>query len=114
MRIKEIVQTIENLAPVPLQEDFDNSGLQVGDINREATAALLSLDVTESVIDEAVSLGCNLIISHHPLAFKPFKSLTGRTYIERCMIKAIKHDIVIYAAHTNLDNASQGVNWQKC
>ena len=112
MRIKEIVQTIENLAPVPLQEDFDNSGLQVGDINREATAALLSLDVTESVIDEAVSLGCNLIISHHPLAFKPFKSLTGRTYIERCMIKAIKHDIVIYAAHTNLDNASQGVNFK--
>ena len=70
MRIKEIVQTIENLAPVPLQEDFDNSGLQVGDINREATAALLSLDVTESVIDEAVSLGCNLIISHHRAAFK--------------------------------------------
>ena len=112
MRIKEIVQTIENLAPVPLQEDFDNSGLQVGDINREATAALLSLDVTESVIDEAVSLGCNLIISHHPLAFKPFKSLTGRTYIERCMIKAIKHDIVIYAAHTNLDSVSGGVNFK--
>ena len=112
MRIKEILQTIENLAPVPLQEDFDNSGLQVGDINREATAALLSLDVTESVIDEAVSLGCNLIISHHPLAFKPFKSLTGRTYVERCMIKAIKHDIVVYAAHTNLDNASQGVNFK--
>lgn len=112
MRIKEIVQTIENLAPVPLQEDFDNSGLQVGDMNREATAALLSLDVTESVIDEAVSLGCNLIISHHPLAFKPFKSLTGRTYVERCMIKAIKHDIVVYAAHTNLDNASRGVNFK--
>jgi dinuclear metal center YbgI/SA1388 family protein len=112
MRIKEILQTIEALAPVPLQEDFDNCGLQVGDMNREATALLLSLDVTESVIDEAISLGCNLIISHHPLAFKPFKSLTGRTYIERCMIKAIRHDIAIYAAHTNLDNVLQGVNFK--
>jgi dinuclear metal center YbgI/SA1388 family protein len=112
MRIKEILQTIEALAPVPLQEDFDNCGLQVGDMNREATALLLSLDVTESVIDEAISLGCNLIISHHPLAFKPFKSLTDRTYVERCMIKAIRHDIAIYAAHTNLDNVLQGVNFK--
>ncbi|MDO5665484.1 MAG: Nif3-like dinuclear metal center hexameric protein [Bacteroidia bacterium] len=112
MRIKEILQIIENLAPISLQESFDNSGLQVGDVNREATGALFCLDVTESVIDEAISLGCNLIISHHPLAFKPFKSLTGRTYVERCMIKAIKHDIVVYAAHTNLDNAVQGVNFK--
>ena len=112
MRIKEIIQTIEQVAPLPLQEDFDNSGLQVGDVNRQAVAGLLCLDVTESVIDEAVSLGCNLIISHHPLAFKPFKSLTGRTYVERCMMKAIKHDIVVYAAHTNLDNAVGGVNFK--
>jgi len=112
MRIKEIIQTIEQVAPLPLQEDFDNSGLQVGDVNREAVAGLLCLDVTESVIDEAVSLGCNLIISHHPLAFKPFKSLTGRTYVERCMMRAIKHDIVVYAAHTNLDNAVGGVNFK--
>ncbi len=112
MRIKEIIQTIEQVAPLPLQEDFDNSGLQVGDVNREAVAGLLCLDVTESVIDEAISLGCNLIISHHPLAFKPFKSLTGRTYVERCMMRAIKHDIVVYAAHTNLDNAVGGVNFK--
>ena len=112
MRIKDIIQTIEQLAPLPLQEDFDNSGVQVGDINREATAALLCIDVTESVVDEAISLGCNLIISHHPLAFKPFKSLTGKTYVERCMMKAIKHDLVIYAAHTNLDNAWFGVNFK--
>lgn len=112
MRIKEILQIIENLAPIPLQEDFDNSGLQVGDVNREVTGALLCLDVTESVIDEATSLGCNLIISHHPLAFKSFKSLTGRTYVERCMIKAIKHDIAVYSAHTNLDNAVEGVNFK--
>ncbi|MDO5524355.1 MAG: Nif3-like dinuclear metal center hexameric protein, partial [Bacteroidia bacterium] len=112
MRIKDILQTIEQLAPLPLQENFDNSGLQVGDASRETTGALLCLDVTESVIEEAVSLECNLIISHHPLAFKLFKSLTGRTYVERCMIKAIKHDIAVYAAHTNLDNAVQGVNFK--
>lgn len=112
MRIKEIIQTIESLAPLSLQESFDNSGMQVGDINREAVAALLCLDVTESVIDEALSLGCNLVVSHHPLAFKPFKSLTGRTYIERCMMKAIKNDIAVYAAHTNLDNARRGVNFK--
>ena len=81
MRIKEIIQSIEQLAPVPLQEDYDNSGIQVGDINKEATGALLAIDITENVVDEAVSLGCNLIISHHPLAFKPFKSLTGKNYV---------------------------------
>jgi dinuclear metal center YbgI/SA1388 family protein len=112
MRIKEILQLIEQLAPLPLQEDFDNSGLQAGDIHREATGALLCIDVTENVIEEAISLNCNLIISHHPLAFKPFKSLTGSTYVERCMINAIKNDIVIYAAHTNLDNATGGVNFE--
>jgi len=111
MRIKEILNTIEQLAPLALQEGFDNSGLQVGDANQEAKAALLCIDVTEEVVDEAIALGCNLIISHHPLAFKPFKSLTGKNYIERCMIKACKHDIVIYAAHTNLDNAKDGVNY---
>ncbi|HBG41143.1 Nif3-like dinuclear metal center hexameric protein [Limibacterium fermenti] len=112
MRIKDIIQAIEQLAPLALQEDFDNSGLQVGDVNREATGALLCIDVTENVMDEAISLGCNLIISHHPLAFRPFKSLTGRTYIERCLIKAVKNDITVYAAHTNLDNATGGVNFR--
>ncbi len=112
MRIKEIIQTIEQLAPLQLQEDFDNSGVQVGDINREATGALLAIDLTEDVIDEAISLGCNLIISHHPIAFKSFKSLTGRNYVERCIMLAIKNDIVIYAAHTNLDNAFGGVNYK--
>jgi dinuclear metal center YbgI/SA1388 family protein len=71
---------------------------------------LLCLDVTEAVLEEALTKGCNLIISHHPLAFKPFKSLTGSTYVERCLMKACKHDLVIYAAHTNLDNAWEGVN----
>ena len=112
LKIKDILKEIELYAPLPLQEGFDNAGLQVGDVNQYATGALLCLDVTEEVIDEAIDRECNLIISHHPLAFKPFKSLTGSTYIERCLIKACKHDLVIYAAHTNLDNAVGGVNYR--
>lgn len=110
MRIKEILSIIEQLAPLALQESYDNSGVQVGDINQEAKAALLCIDVTEDVIDEAITLGCNLVIAHHPLAFRKFRSLTGKNYVERCMIKAIKNDIVVYAAHTNLDNAKEGIN----
>src|SRR5690554_2494159 len=112
MRVKDIIQVIEQLAPLPLQEEYDNSGLQVGDPNREVTGALLAIDVTENVMEEAISLGCNLVISHHPLAFRPFRSLTGKNYVERCMMKAIKHDIAVYAAHTNLDNAWDGVNFK--
>lgn len=112
LRVKDILKEIELYAPLPLQESFDNAGVQVGDINQTATGVLLCLDVTEEVIDEALELDCNLIISHHPLAFKSFKSLTGSTYIERCMMKACKHDLVIYAAHTNLDNATNGVNFR--
>jgi len=111
MKIKDILNVIEQIAPIDLQEGFDNSGVQIGDVNQEAKAALLCIDVTEEVIDEAIALGCNLIISHHPLLFKAFKSLTGKGYIERCVMKACKHDIVVYAAHTNLDNAAQGVNY---
>ena len=111
MKIQKIIDIIEDFAPVPLQDGFDNSGLQVGDVNRQLTGILLCLDVTEEVLDEAVELGCNLIISHHPLLFKPLKSLTGKTYVERCVIKACKHDLAVYAAHTNLDNAYGGVNF---
>jgi dinuclear metal center YbgI/SA1388 family protein len=110
--IKDIINEIEALAPLPLQEGFDNAGVQVGDVRQEASGALLCLDVTEAVVDEAIAKGCNLIISHHPLAFKPFKSLTGHTYIERCLMKACKYDLVVYAAHTNLDNAQGGVNYR--
>ncbi|MCD7932576.1 MAG: Nif3-like dinuclear metal center hexameric protein [Tannerellaceae bacterium] len=112
LRIKDILKEIEELAPLPLQEGYDNSGVQVGDVNRPATGALLCLDVTEEVVDEAIDRGCNLIISHHPLAFKPFKSLTGKNYIERSLIKACKHDLVVYSAHTNLDNAFGGVSYK--
>lgn len=112
LKIKDILAAIEQYAPLPLQDDFDNAGIQVGDAGQLATGALLTLDVTEAVIDEAIAEGCNLIIAHHPLAFRPFKSLTGATYIERCMMKACRHDLVIYAAHTNLDNAVGGVNYR--
>ena len=112
LKIKDIIREIELYAPLPLQESFDNAGVQVGDVNQEATGALLCLDVTEEVIDEAIEENCNLIIAHHPLAFRSFKSLTGRNYIERCMMKACKYDLVVYAAHTNLDNAVGGVNYR--
>ena len=112
MKVKEIVSALERFAPLPLQDGFDNAGLQVGLTEAEATGALLCLDVTESVVDEAVALGYNLIVSHHPLIFKGYKSITGKDYIERCIIKAITHGITIYSAHTNLDNAPGGVNFK--
>ncbi|MDL2322828.1 Nif3-like dinuclear metal center hexameric protein [Bacteroidales bacterium OttesenSCG-928-A17] len=111
MKIQKIIEIIEDYAPVPLQDGFDNAGLQVGDVGRQVSGVLLCLDVTEEVVDEAIELGCNLIVSHHPLIFKPLKTLTGRSYIERCIIKACKYDLVIYSAHTNLDNAHGGVNF---
>ncbi len=112
MKIKEIVSALERFAPLPLQDGFDNAGVQIGLTDAEATGALLCLDVTESVLDEAIALGYNLVISHHPLIFKGYKSITGKDYVERCILKAIKNDLVIYSAHTNLDNAAGGVNFK--
>jgi len=112
MKIKDIVCALGQFAPLPLQDSFDNAGLQVGLTDAEVTGALLCLDVTEAVVDEAVALGFNLIVSHHPLIFRGFKSLTGASYIERCVMKAVKHDVVVYSAHTNLDNALNGVNFK--
>ena len=112
MKIKEIVNALEMFAPLPLQDGFDNAGLQVGLTDAEATGALLCLDVTEAIVDEAITLGYNLIVSHHPLIFRGYKSITGKDYVERCIMKAIKNDIVIFSMHTNLDNAPQGVNYK--
>lgn len=112
MKIKEVVSALERFAPLPLQDGFDNAGLQIGLTDAETAGALLCLDVTEAILDEAISLGCNLVISHHPLIFKGYKSITGKDYVERCILKAIKNDIVIYSAHTNLDNATGGVNFR--
>ncbi len=112
VKIKEVLCALERFAPLPLQDGFDNAGLQIGLTEAEITGALLCLDVTEAVVDEAIQLGYNLIVSHHPVLFHGLKSITGSTYIERCVMKAIKHDIVIYSAHTNLDNAPEGVNFE--
>jgi len=112
MKIKEIVDALERFAPLPLQDGFDNAGLQVGLTEADCAGALLCLDVTEEVLDEAIREGCNLVVSHHPLIFKGIKSLTASNYVERCVIKAIKHDITIFSAHTNMDNAVNGVNFK--
>ena len=110
MILQDIINIIESVAPLSYQESWDNSGLQVGDRNAEIHAALLTVDVTESVVDEAISLGCDLIISHHPLIFKGLKHLTGVTPQERCVEKAIKHGIAIYSSHTSMDAYLHGVS----
>lgn len=111
MKISEIVDALERFAPLPLQADYDNSGLQVGLTDVEATGALLCLDVTEEVIDEAVQKGYNLIISHHPLLFRGLKQISDANSVQRCVLKAIQHGITVYAAHTNMDSAPEGVNY---
>lgn len=110
MQIKDILSEIEIFAPLAYQESYDNCGVQVGDVAAEVTGALLTLDVTEAVVDEAIAHNCNLIIAHHPLIFSGLKKITGRNYVERVVIKAIRNNITIYAAHTNLDNVRAGVN----
>lgn len=112
MKIKEVVFALERFAPLPLQESYDNAGLQVGLTEVEASGALLCLDVTEEVLDEAISLGCNLVVSHHPLLFHGLKTVSDRNLVERCVRKAILNGITIYSAHTNLDNAEDGVNFK--
>ncbi|MBP9926853.1 MAG: Nif3-like dinuclear metal center hexameric protein [Cyclobacteriaceae bacterium] len=108
--IKEVIESLEKLAPPQYQEEYDNSGLITGQTSDEIKGILVSLDCTEAVVDEAVSKSCNLIIAHHPILFKGLKRLTGSTYVERVLIKAIRNQIAIYAIHTNLDNVIQGVN----
>lgn len=110
-KLIEIVKYLEQVAPLKLQESYDNSGLICGDIDKQISGAIISLDCIESVVDEAISKKCNLIVSHHPIIFKGLKTLSGNNYIERTVIKAIKNDIAIYAIHTNLDNViNKGVN----
>lgn len=110
MRISEIISYLEELAPPSLQESYDNSGLLIGSYTTEVDKALVCLDVTEEVIEEAVMQGCGLVIAHHPLIFSGLKRLNGANYVERTVIKAIKNNIAVYAIHTNLDNVSDGVN----
>ncbi|MDG5492801.1 Nif3-like dinuclear metal center hexameric protein [Psychroserpens sp. SPM9] len=110
MIIKEVISYLEDLAPLAYAEDFDNVGLLVGDKNTEVSGVLVTLDTLETVVDEAIEKGCNLIVSFHPIIFKGLKSLTGKNYVERTVLKAIKNNIAIYAIHTALDNALRGVN----
>ena len=110
MKIKAISRYLENLFPTSLQENYDNSGLIIGDKNKEIEKALITVDVTEDIIDEAIDKGAGLIIAHHPLIFGGIKRINGNHWLEKCIIKAIKNDIAIYAIHTNLDNKLNGTN----
>ena len=110
MKIKDINAAIDAWAPPELQEEYDNSGLQVGDPDAEVRAALVCLDCTEAVVAEAKVKGCDLIISHHPVIFKGLKGLTGRDLVERTVLAAIRNGIAILSIHTNLDNVIDGVN----
>lgn len=110
MQIRQIIRELEEFAPLPLQESYDNSGLAVGNINTEVDSVLLCLDVTLEVLDEAEKKGAGLIISHHPVIFGKLGKLTGSTFTERLIIKAIKSGIALYSAHTNIDSVTGGVN----
>lgn len=110
MKIKEILSVLEEMTPTAYAEDFDNVGLLVGDSDTEATGILVCHDALETVIDEAVAKKCNLVVCFHPILFSGLKKITGKNYVERAVIKAIKNDIAIYAVHTALDNHQQGVN----
>ncbi|MGI4751937.1 MAG: Nif3-like dinuclear metal center hexameric protein [Janthinobacterium lividum] len=110
MKLNNITACLESLAPLVYQEDYDNSGLIVGYADQEIFQALISLDCTEAIVDEAIANNCQLIISHHPIVFKGLKKFNGKTYVERVVEKAIKNSIAIYAIHTNLDHVKTGVN----
>ena len=112
MKILKVINALEQFAPLPLQESYDNAGLQCGLTEAEVSGALLCLDVTECVVDEAIAKGCNLIVSHHPLIFHKLRRITGEDYVQRTVMKAIKNDIAIVSMHTNMDSAFGGVNFK--
>lgn len=110
MKLKEITDCLETFAPLAYQESYDNSGLICGNQETDIVSALICIDSTEDIIDEAIANGNNLVIAHHPIVFSGIKKFTGKNYVERVIIKAIQNNIAIYAAHTNLDNVHNGVN----
>ncbi len=110
MKLNKIIECLEKWAPLSLQEEYDNTGLIIGNNQNEIKGVLVTLDCTEDVINEAIKKKCNLIISHHPLIFRPIKKITGSNYVERSILKAIENSIAIYSIHTNLDNIISGVN----
>ena len=111
-KISEVISYLEDFAPKALQESYDNAGLICGNKNDDISGIIISLDCIEEIIEEAIATNCNLVICHHPIVFKGLKSLTGKNYIEKTVIKAIKNDISIYASHTNLDNVKGGVSFK--
>ena len=112
MKLREIIAALERLAPLRLQDEWDNSGLQVGFPESEISGILVCLDVTEAIVDEAVAKGFNLIVSHHPLLFKALRQVSDATYQQRCVVRALSAGVSIYSAHTSLDNAPGGVNYK--
>ncbi|WP_340202616.1 Nif3-like dinuclear metal center hexameric protein [Ascidiimonas sp. W6] len=114
MNVQQVIELLEELSPLNYAEDFDNVGLLVGDKHQEVSGVLVTLDTLENVIDEAVAKKCNLIISFHPIIFSGLKKLTGNSYVERVVIKAIQHQIAIFSMHTALDNSFEGVNAKIC
>ena len=112
MKIKEVLSALERFAPLPLQESWDNAGLQVGLTETEVSGALLCLDVNEKIVDEAIQKGCNLIVSHHPLLFRGLKTISDLTDVQRTVMKAIENRICVISMHTNMDNAFGGVNFK--
>jgi len=114
MKVRDVITVLEEIAPLAYAEDFDNTGLLVGDANAEVSGILVTLDTLEAVVDEAIDKKCNLIVSFHPIIFSGLKKITGKTYVERVVQKAIKNDIAIFAIHTALDNNWNGVNAMIC
>ena len=112
VKIQQVLSALERFAPLPLQESYDNAGLQIGLTEAEVSGALLCLDVTEKIIDEAVAKGCNLVVSHHPLLFRGLKQVSDLNDVQRTVRKAIKNDVCVISMHTNLDNARGGVNYK--
>lgn len=109
-KLREIIAALERLAPLKLQDEWDNSGLQVGFPDAEISRVLVCLDITEAIVEEAIAKKCNLIVSHHPLLFKPLRQVSDASYQQRCVVKALASGVSIYSAHTSLDNAPGGVN----
>ena len=114
MKIKDVIFLLDELAPLSYSEDFDNTGLLVGDKNETVSGIIVTLDTLESVVDEAITNNCNLIVSFHPIVFSGLKKINGNNYVERVVIKAIKNDIAIFSMHTALDNSWNGVNAMIC
>ena len=112
MKIKEVLSALERFAPLPLQESWDNAGLQVGLTETEVSGALLCLDVNEKIVGEAIQKGCNLIVSHHPLLFRGLKTISDLTDVQRTVMKAVRKGVCVISMHTNMDNAKGGVNYK--